>query len=359
MWSRSVADRPLLVTSDPDLLDELLRLCAAAGTEAQVAHDVASARLSWSTPPLVVVGRDLADAVAVARLPRRAGVVVAGLGPDEALWDATRDIAADTAVPLPHAQSWLVNRLGETTDAAEGDGLVIAVVGGRGGAGATTLATVLALTGVDLGLRSLLIDADPLGGGIDLALGCEGCVGLRWPDLTAAGGRVSGAALLDALPSVHGLSVLSAGRGDALTVAAPAMRSVTAAAARISDLVVIDLPRHLDDAAEEALAAATVTLMVVPAEVRAVAAAGRVAVAVGLTAADVRVVVRGPAPAGLNASVVADTLGLPLAGWLRAEPRLDETFERGHPPGRSAKSPAAALCRELLTDLAVVRGRAA
>ena len=77
----------------------------------------------------------------------------------------------------------------------------------------------------------------------------------------------------------------------------------------MSDVVVIDLPRHVDDAAEEALAAATVTLLVVPAEVRAVAAAGRVAVAVGLTARDVRVVVRGPAPAGLNASVVADTLG--------------------------------------------------
>jgi secretion/DNA translocation related CpaE-like protein len=271
----------------------------------------------------------------------------------------TRDIGAETAVPLPDAQSWLVNRLGETTDAVDGDGLVIAVIGGRGGAGATTLATVLAVTGVDLGLRCLLIDADPLGGGIDLALGCEGCVGLRWPDLTAAGGRVSGAALLEALPTVHGLSVLSAGRGDALTVPAVAMRSVTAAAARISDVVVIDLPRHVDDAAEEALAVATVTLMVVPAEVRAVAAAGRVAVAVGLTARDVRVVVRGPAPAGLNASVVADTLGLPLAGWLPAEPRLDETYERGQPPGQSAKSPAAALCRELLSDLTVVRGRAA
>jgi len=354
-----VADRPLLVTSDPDLLDELLRLCAAAGTEAQVAHDVASARLSWSRPPFVVVGRDLADAVAVARLPRRPGVVLAGLGQDEGIWDVAKDIGADTAVPLPHAQSWLVNRLGETTDAADGEGFVIAVIGGRGGAGATTLATVLALKGVDLGLRCLLIDADPLGGGIDLALGCEGCVGLRWPDLTAAGGRVSGAALLDALPNVHGLSVLSAGRGDALTVPAPAMRSVTAAAARMSDLVVIDLPRHVDDAAEEALAAATVTLMVVPAEVRAVAAAGRVAVAVGLTARDVRVVVRGPAPAGLSASVVADTLGLPLAGWLPAEPRLDETFERGQPPGRSAKSPAATMCRELLTDLAVVPGRVA
>ena len=270
-------DRPLLVTSDPDLLDELLRLCAAAGTEAAVAHDIASARLSWSTPPLVVVGNDLAGAAAVARLPRRAGVVLVGLEADDGLWDAAKEIGADAA-PLPHAQTWLVNRLGETTDIADGAGLVIAVVGGRGGAGATTLATVLALTGVDLDLRCLLVDADPLGGGIDLALGGEACAGLRWPDLTAAGGRVSGTALLEALPRVHGLSVLSAGRGDALTVPAQAMRSVTAAATRMSDLVVVDLPRHIDDAAEEALSIAAVTLIVVPAEVRAVAAAGGVLV---------------------------------------------------------------------------------
>jgi secretion/DNA translocation related CpaE-like protein len=349
----------LLVTSDADLLDELLRLCAAAGTEAQVAPDVPASRLSWSTPPLVVVGSDQAAAAAVARLPRRAGVVLVGLGHDDGLWDVAKEIGADGVVSLPHAQSWLVNRLGETTDIASGAGLVIAVVGGRGGAGATTLATALALTGVDLHLRCLLVDADPLGGGIDLALGGEACVGLRWPDLTTAGGRVSGTALLEALPNVHGLSVLSAGRGDALTVPAPAMRSVTAAATRMSDLVVVDLPRHIDSAAEEALAVATVTLMVVPAEVRAVAAAGRVAVAVGLTARDVRVVVRGPAPSDLTADVIADSLGLPLAGWIPAEPRLEETLERGEPPGRGAKSPLAAFCRELLTDVTAERRRAA
>ncbi|MEP6760863.1 MAG: septum site-determining protein Ssd [Sporichthyaceae bacterium] len=352
-------DRPLLVTSDPDLLDELLRLCAAAGTEADVAHNVAAARLSWSTPPLIVVGSDVAAAAVTAKLPRRAGVVLVGLGHDDDLWDVANDIGADSVVALPRAQSWLVNRLGETTDIANGAGLVVAVAGGRGGAGATTLATVLALTGVDLGLRCLLVDADPLGGGIDLALGEEACAGLRWPDLTTAGGRMNGAALLEALPNVHGLSVLSAGRGDALTVPAQAMRSVTAAATRMSDLVVVDLPRYIDDAAEEVLAVAAVTLLVVPAEVRAVAAAGRVAVSVGLTARDVRVVVRGPAPSGLTATVVADSLGLPLAGWLPAEPRLDETFERGEPPGRGAKSPLAAFCRELLTDLTVGRRRAA
>ncbi len=352
--------RPLLVTSDAELLDELLRLCAAAGAEAQVAHDIASARLTWAAPPLVVIGSDLAEAATAARLPRRTRVVLVGLDlHDVGIWDVAVDIGADSVVSLPDAQSWLVDRLGETTDTEGGAGLVVAVVGGRGGAGATTLATALAVTGADAGLRCLLVDADPLGGGIDLVLGGEECTGLRWPDLAAAGGRVSGAALREALPQLHGLSVLSAGRGDALTVPAPAMRSVLGAAARMSDLTVVDLPRTVDAAAEQALTVASVTLLVVPAEVRAAAAAGRVAVAVGLTARDVRVVVRGPAPAGLTASVVADTLALPLAGWLAPEPRLDEALERGEPPGRGGRSPLGSFCRELLGDLGAVRRRAA
>ena len=307
--------RPLLVTSDNALLDELLRLCAAAGAEAQVAHDVTSARLSWSTPPLVVVGSDVATSVAGARLPRRSGVVLVGLDLDDAgIWDVAVEIGADGVIFLPDAQAWLIDRFGEAADSGDGDGLAVAVIGGRGGAGATTLAACLALTGASESLRCLLVDADPLGGGIDLTVGAEDVTGLRWPDLAAAGGRVSGVALRDALPRVHGLSVLSSGRGDALTVPSQAMRSVLSAATRMSDLVVVDLPRHVDAAAEQALAAAAVTLLVVPAEVRAAAAAGRVAVAVGLTARDVRVVVRGPAPAGLTAQQVADALALPLAG---------------------------------------------
>jgi hypothetical protein len=54
------------------------------------------------------------------------------------------------------------------------------------------------------------------------------------------------------------------------------MRSVLSAGQRGHEVVVVDLPRHLDPAAEEAVVRSAVTLLVVPAEVRAVAAASRV-----------------------------------------------------------------------------------
>ena len=37
-------ERPLVVTADPDVLDDLLRLAATAGTDVQVAADGGAAR---------------------------------------------------------------------------------------------------------------------------------------------------------------------------------------------------------------------------------------------------------------------------------------------------------------------------
>jgi hypothetical protein len=107
------------------------------------------------------------------------------------------------------------------------------------------------------------------------------------------------------------------------------------------------------------LSAATLTLLVVPAEVRAAAAAGRVAVAVGLLAGDVRVVVRGPAPDKLTGELVADAIGLPLFGWLDPEPDLDKAYERGRAPAGDPRSPLVGLSRAVLADVLAARRRAA
>ena len=224
----------------------------------------------------------------------------------------------------------------------------MAVLGGRGGAGATTLASALAVTAARRSLRTLVVDGDPLGGGIDLALGGEDSDGLRWPDLASTRGRVSGGALRDVLPRVHDLTILSWDRGDLLSIPVDAMRSVLAGARRGCDLVVIDLPRRLDDSAAEALSIARPALLVVPAEIRATASAARVASAATLVSSDLRVVVRGPAPSRLDAELVAESLGLPLEGELRAEPGLAAALERGEPPASRGRGPLAAFCADFL-----------
>lgn len=212
------------------------------------------------------------------------------------------------------------------------------------------------MTALRSGLATMLVDADPLGGGLDLLLGGEGAPGVRWPDLADSRGRVARDALTDALPVVADLTVLSWDRHGPTAIPPEAMRSVLDAGARGRDLVVVDLPRSCDPAAEVVLAAAGLVLVIVPAEVRAAAAAACVATAVRARCPDVRLIVRGPAPAGLDASVVAAAVGLPLAGVLRPEPGLALALERGEPPARRGTGPLARLCRQVVADLVAERG---
>src|SRR5206468_12738403 len=123
------------------------------------------------------------------------------------------------------------------------------------------------------GQRALLVDADPLGGGADLALGWEALDGLRWSALS----NMDGQGLVGALPRQGELAVLSWDRADELTVPVEAMSAALDAGRVERDLVVVDLPRRVDDATVLALAAADRALLVVPAELRACAAATRVA----------------------------------------------------------------------------------
>lgn len=353
-------DRPLLVTADPDLLDDLLRLCAAAGVEARVAPDVPAARGPWSGAPIVLLGDELSGPALAGRLPRRGDLVLVGRAlEDGGIWTRAAGLGAESVVFLPDAEAWLVDRLASAGEEPPGRATTVAVIGGRGGAGASTLACALAVTAAAGGWRTILVDADPLGGGLDLVLGCEDLPGLRWPDLAAAGERISASALRYALPQAAGLHLLSWDRGESRRVAPEVGRAVLAAAGQAHELLVVDLPRQLDELAEATLAGADVALLVVPAEVRAVAAAARVASYVGALAGDVRVVSRGPAPSGLTAELVAGSLGLPLAGRLKPEPGLARSLERGEPPGGSGRGPLAELARSLLRELAVSRRPAA
>ncbi|NUV38675.1 septum formation initiator, partial [Streptomyces sp. KAI-27] len=47
---------PLIVTEDPVLLDDLLRLCAAAGARPLVLPTLPERRGEWEAAPLVLVG---------------------------------------------------------------------------------------------------------------------------------------------------------------------------------------------------------------------------------------------------------------------------------------------------------------
>jgi secretion/DNA translocation related CpaE-like protein len=192
----------------------------------------------------------------------------------------------------------------------------------------------------------MLIDGDPLGGGIELALGIEHDPGDRWPKLLNASGRVSAAALRSALPSVDGLSVLSWDQSDVTVLPPDTMSSVIGAAQRSTDLVVLDLPRRADPAVEEGFIRSTATLLVVPCDVRSVAAAKRLSGPLRAVAGDLRVVARDTRP-GLAPTDVASHLSLPLATKLDHDRNLPTAMDQGHFP-LSPRSPLARTATTLL-----------
>jgi secretion/DNA translocation related CpaE-like protein len=356
--------RGLVMTSDGELLDTVLRLAAAASCELHRVVDAAQARAQWAEAPLVLLDTGAAECCAAAGLPRRGGVVVVARGePPPQVWQHAVAVGAEHVVALPDGEGWLVAALAEAAEGEHRRGAVLAVVGGRGGAGASVFAAAVAVTAVRRGERALLVDCDPLGGGLDLVLGAEDLTGLRWPDVGVGGGRVPATALHAALPAppVTGrhageLGVLSCDR-SAHGPTPGAVSSILDAGRRAGETVVCDLPRYPTEAALAALAAADLTVLVVPADVRSSAAAARVAAVLTEHGGRPRLVVRGPSPGGVDAAEIARVLELPLLVAMRPEPGLAKALERGTAPGR-ARGPLASAARTVLAELGDVSGPA-
>jgi secretion/DNA translocation related CpaE-like protein len=266
------------------------------------------------------------------------------------VWQQAMRVGAEQVAVLPEAEAWLVDRL-LAVRAPSRPAPLVAVIGGRGGAGASVLACALALTAARAGHRPALVDADPFGAGLDLMLAAEQVPGLRWPDLAQARGRVDGAGVLAGLPAVDGIAVLAWGPAPAPEPRVGTVASVLDALVRQASLVVVDLPRAGGPGWEPALDRACLGLLVVPAEVGATAAAARVCARIQTRLPDLRLVVRGPAPTGLPAEAVAEALDLPLAGRIRAEPGLAAGLDRGEPPLLRPRGPLAGLCRRLTGEL--------
>ncbi|ADB73372.1 septum site-determining protein Ssd [Geodermatophilus obscurus] len=353
---RSPPTRLLVASADEELLDDLLRLLAAAGTEPEVATAGPALRRAHREAPLVLLGADVLTSAPVRGLPRRAGVVVVAPGELPApVWAAAVEQGAERVAVLPADEGWLVSRVASALRRPVDRGRLVAVGGSCGGAGVSTLAAALALAAAPGSDGVLLVDTDGWGGGLDLLLGAERDEGLRWPELAGLRGRVAGDALMAALPEVAGVSVLAASRSAPGEVPAEALTAVVEAARAGGRPVVVDLPRTAGaEATAAVLAEADLAVLVVPARLLVEpAGAGR---SVPWSAA--QLVVR-PVPGGLSTDEVADVVGRPVLGELGTDRSALPRGEQGRPPQVGARSPLGALSRRLLAELARVDGAAA
>ena len=348
---------PLLATDDVELLDDLLRLSAAAQIRPDIAMSLAAVRSRWSSSPLVMVGADMAEQIQRAHVPRRPSVVLATrTSAVPSLWQRGVELGVEHVACLPEAEGWLIDRFAELFDAEVRHAPVIAVVGSRGGSGASSLVAALAVTAASIGLRSRVVDLDSLGAGIDVVLGGEELAGLHWRDLEQAQGRIPAAVLDSGLPEVAGTRVLTWGPGRCEPLWPGAVAASVDALRKVSDLVIVDLPRGLGDFAGEALARASWVLMVVPRDVTSVAAAGRILAGPSLEGASVQLVTRGPAPSGIDPADIARLLGLPLLANLDRDSAVARELESGSAPGTRRRSSLHRTSRVILDQLGLIAG---
>ena len=343
-------ERPLVIAADETVLDEILRVAAVAGCELDRAPDLTAATGHWARAPLVVLDEEAARLPPT--LPRRGGILLVCKGsPGPATWEHAFRGGVERVISLPDDETALAGAFADVVETpAEQPGLVLGVVGGRGGAGASVFAAALALAADRGPGGALLVDCDPLGGGLDVLLGLEKTPGPRWPDVRLSG-RVSVSSLAATLPRRRH-------RGGSLPVLAcgpegpgPAVESLSAilsAGRRSGRTVVCDLPRTLGEAAEEAVARADLVVLVAPLEVRACLAAKQVLRQLSKLTARLGVVACGRSRSGVPAVRTAGLLGPPLLASMPPERGVSAAVERGEFPARPT-GPLASAAAQVLT----------
>lgn len=334
----------ILVIGRDGAVRDAVFAAAAALQLRPTAADVAAAPGWWRRAGTVFVGAESAPALAELGLARRPDVFVVGSDPHEAgRW--SMPLGAEVIL-LPEGRAWLSSILSRGGSASRAP--VVAVVGGSGGIGASTLAATLAGRAARRGRTSALVDVDPLGGGIDLLLGAERIAGWRWPRLSGAEGFLGD--LRPHLPVVEGVALLSMARGPALDVAREPLAAVLGSLQRTFDLVVTDCGRGQGVAARDCLRSASRVLLVVGSSLRSVAAARQVVDALELVHAEI--VVRRQPGGTVPDDIVADAVGLAILAAVPEEPALRSAAEAGDQPGlRGGRRGYARACERLLADL--------
>lgn len=338
---------PLVVSRDRLLVDEVSRLAAAAGVTPDVQPPGVSVLQGWTLAPVVLVGGDAAGELVTLAPPRRTQVYVVADQQDDSAYRTALDLGAERVLSLSCDADWLTERLIDALDDGRARGRLVGVLGGSGGAGATTFACALGQLASRSG-TAVVVDADPLGPGVDRVLGLDTTAGVRWSDLESTTGRLGARALREALPTQERLAALTWAAGRSSPLSMGVLRECLSAARRGHDLVVVDLPRGTDPLVTDVVSRCDVVALVVSPTVCG-AASTTSTVARFEQRSRWGLVVRGR---GLDPEELARVTGLPLLAEMADQRRVSESVDLGLGPLRSRRGPLARAAAQVLAQVA-------
>lgn len=322
----------LVAIHDPVLHPEAMHIAAATGRPIVDSTSPADVARHWNRVSAVLLDAEMAGNITNDR--RRDRIFLLGSDPGPADYRAAMTIHAEQALLLPAQTAELLTALGRddgrTLSVNRGSGTVIGVLGVAGGVGVSTIAVALARRWAT-GNPTVLIDAVPGSGGLDLLVGAEDIPGARWPDLGFTRGAVAAKDVVAALPAMgENLFVLSAARS---LVADPFVLEPAVVKAAVMSLmegdhpmdVVVDL--QVGAIAEEVVPVLDHLVVVVPAEVRAVAAAVSHLQELKRHQVQVSVVLRHRGWSGLDVAEVERILSTPVIAEVGTIARLPKAAE--------------------------------
>ena len=308
-WLPRDSSGVLLVSADPYIQEEAKRIVAAAGGSLRTATDVTEAVQGWDSADIVLVGSDVRELPPRRRPP---SVLLGRAVEGDGLWRLAAALGAERVAVLPEAAAWLAEHLSMSGSHDHG-GTVTGIVGGCGGAGSSTAAIWLAQAAASEGVSTLLIDGDPWGGGLELAVTDEPVPGLRWPDFQESRGSIDPGQFRDSLPTAGGFTYLSwpGTRERVQSPDAGAVAAIMDAARRGFELIIVDLGRNGEGMGRLAWDCDKLLLLTTP-HLRSAVASARVLDE--LPPVHTGLLVRGNNSSPVDPSFLADSLGIPLVG---------------------------------------------
>lgn len=366
----------LLAISDAVLHPEVSHIAAATGCEVFESTDPAEIlRLLPRAEALIIDAASANELHAHARshgveIPSRQRIFHVTSEPGPIDYRSALRCHAEEAFLLPSQAPELLaalgkHRLAQSRGRVAQQNQCVAISGAVGGSGVSTLSAAVARTAAaETRYQHIsLLDAVEYSGGLDLLLGIEDTPGIRWPDLSLGEGHIDYAALDQAIPhsSYDHIGVLSQARSSIAGAAqlkeqVPSIRRVIHAIreAESTALGVLDCPSILGQAdnplAQLIAEEAQLLVLVVPAEIRAVAAAaGRLA---ELTSSGIHplLVLRHRSWSGLGRKEVEDILQAEVLVELGHIQRLSKTTELQGLP-QALPKPLVHASRSILAQL--------
>lgn len=332
---RSSPTTALLVTAEPILREAVEAAALALDADLVVADDPAEARRRWGGVETRLLGADLVAALAEVSAGASDTYII-GSDP-ETLVRASAELSLPV-LRLPQDQPKLATILASKVQSSA---KIVSLSGVSGGLGVSSTAVALSCELAKRGLRAALVEL-VAGGGIDLLFGAETRPGWRWSDLAAARGELGDVG--DELLKAESVSILAMGREPGSAPEDTAVMAVLTSLARSYDYVVVDSPAGWQAPA----GFLCVEIVLVGGDVRGVAAAQQ---AGQLGSGSAGLAVRVGPGRDIPAQSVADAVGLPLIGNLRADPTVPKLAATGDCVGvaRRLRSDVAKLANWVVT----------